>query len=195
MTERLLVASTNHGKAAEFAEALAGLGYQVVTIDETEARGEPAPDETGRTFEENAVLKARHFHALTGLLTVADDSGLEVDILAGRPGLHSARYAVDDASRIRRLLGELEGVPSAERTARFVCAVALVGPKIEQVFRGECRGSIRHVASGTNGFGFDPVFAPDGDSRTFAEMTTSEKRRVSHRGQAITALAEYMRAR
>lgn len=192
MQHRLLVASTNHGKLVELRQALAHLPYEVVTLAEAGHGGAEGPDETGRTFEENALLKARFFHARTGLATVADDSGLEVDILGGRPGVQSARYGTNDADRIRRLLGEMEGVPVSERGARFVCAIALVGDGVEEVFRGECEGRIRYVPAGANGFGYDPVFEPSGDSRTFAEMPADEKHAVSHRGRAMAALAAYL---
>jgi XTP/dITP diphosphohydrolase len=190
---RLLVATSNRGKVRELAEALGGLPLEVVDLDEAGAGATPPPDETGATFEENALLKARYYYEATGLLTVADDSGLEVDILGGRPGLHSARYADTDGERIARLLTELEGVPSSERTARFVCALALVGENLAEVFTGTCAGTIRHTPSGSNGFGFDPVFVPDGDTRSFAEMAPEAKRAVSHRGRAIHALVEFVR--
>jgi XTP/dITP diphosphohydrolase len=192
---RLLAATSNAGKAREIAAALAGLGLEVVDVNEAGVGDAPVPDETGTTFHENALLKARYYHELTGLLTVADDSGLEVDILGGRPGLHSARYAATDAERIAKLLGELDGVPMQERTARFVCAIALVGENLAETFTGTCEGRIRHTPHGTNGFGFDPVFTPEGDTRTFAEMTRDEKEAVSHRGRALAALAEFVRGR
>jgi XTP/dITP diphosphohydrolase len=153
------------------------------------------PDETGATFEENAMLKARYYHELTGLVTVADDSGLEVDALDGRPGIASARYGVSDSDRIARLLGELEGVAPAERTARFVCALSLVGRDLAETFTGTCEGRIRTTPAGTNGFGFDPVFTPEGETRSFAEMAPEEKAAVSHRGRALAALAELIRRR
>jgi XTP/dITP diphosphohydrolase len=190
---RLLAATSNAGKAREIAAALAGLGFEVVDVNEAGVGDAPVPEETGTTFHENALLKARYYHELTGLLTVADDSGLEVAVLGGRPGLHSARYAATDAERIAKLLGELDGVPMQERTARFVCAIALVGENLAETFTGTCEGRIRHTAHGRNGFGFDPVFTPEGDTRTFAEMTRDEKEAVSHRGRALAALANFVR--
>jgi XTP/dITP diphosphohydrolase len=192
---RLLVATSNSGKVREIAAALGGLGFEVVGVAEAGAGAVPAPEETGTTFQENALLKARYYHELTGLLTVADDSGLEVDVLGGRPGLHSARYAATDAERIAKLLAELDGVPMRERTARFVCAIALVGENLAETFSGTCVGRIRHTPVGANGFGFDPVFTPDGETRSFAEMSGDEKAAVSHRGRALAALAEFVRGR
>ena len=192
---KLLVATTNAGKVRELAEALGELGLEVVDLDAAGVAHLPAPDETGATFHENALIKARFYHEASGLLTVADDSGLEVAILGGRPGLHSARYAATDEERIARLLGELDGVPSTERTARFVCALSLVGENLAETFTGACEGSIRHIPAGTNGFGFDPVFVPDGESRSFAEMSSAEKAAISHRGRAIAGLVEFVRGR
>ena len=192
---RLLAATSNRGKVCELADALAGLGFEVVDLTTAGAAESPAPEETGATFEENALVKAQYYHELTGLVAVADDSGLEVDLLGGRPGVYSARYGDSDADRIARLLAELDGVPMRERTARFVCALALVGENLAETFTGTCPGRIRHTPAGTNGFGFDPVFTPEGDRRSFAEMSREEKAAVSHRGRALAALAEFVRAR
>jgi XTP/dITP diphosphohydrolase len=189
---KLLVATSNRGKVAELAEALDGLGVEVVDLAAIGLGDHPAPEETGSTFEENALLKARYYYELTGVCAVADDSGLEVDVLGGRPGLYSARFGATDAERIERLLGEMNGVPMSERSARFVCALALVGENLAEVFTGICRGAIRHTPMGTNGFGFDPVFVPEDETRTFAEMAPAEKAAVSHRGRAIAALAEFL---
>jgi XTP/dITP diphosphohydrolase len=192
---KLLVATSNTGKVREMAEVLGGLGLEVVDLDAAGVASLPAPDETGSTFQENALLKARYYYEAAGLLTVADDSGLEVAILGGRPGLYSSRYGDSDEDRIARLLGELDGVPSTERAARFVCALALVGENLAETFTGTCEGSIRHIPSGTNGFGFDPIFVPEGETRSFAEMTAAEKAAVSHRGRAIAGLVEFIRGR
>jgi XTP/dITP diphosphohydrolase len=175
------------------AEALAGLGVDVVDLEAAGAAGYPEPEETGATFEENALLKARYYRELTGLPTVADDSGLEVHVLAGRPGLHSARYAASDDERIAKLLGELDGVPMSARTAQFVCVLALVDGDGEETFEGLCAGTIRHTPAGTGGFGFDPVFVPEGETRTFAELSPTEKAAISHRGRAFRALAAFLR--
>ena len=191
---KLLIATSNGGKVRELAEALDGTGFELLCLDDLPSRVE-APEETGDTFEENALLKARYYHEASGLLTVADDSGLEVNILGGRPGVESARYAPTDPERIARLLAELDGVPKSERSARFVCALALVGENLAEVFTGECRGHIRHIPTGSGGFGFDPVFVPEGSTRSFAEMAPSEKASVSHRGRAIELFVEFARGR
>jgi len=189
---KMLVATTNQGKVRELAAALDGLGFEITDLEAAGLAARPAPDESGSTFEENALLKARAWYEASGMLTVADDSGLEVDVLGGRPGLLSARYGDTDVERIAKLLDEMDGVPSSERSARFVCALALVGENLAEVFTGVCDGRIRHTAHGTSGFGFDPVFTPEGDARTFAEMSAAEKSAVSHRGRAIGKLREFI---
>lgn len=192
---KLLIATHNAGKVRELREALREPGLELVGLDELGGGAPEAPDETGATFQENALLKARYYYEKTGLVTIADDSGLEVDVLAGRPGVRSARYGATDEERVERLLGELDGYPKSERGARFVCALALVGENLAEVFLGECRGVVRHLPVGSNGFGYDPVFAPDGELRSFAEMTSEEKSAVSHRGRAIRALVEFVHGR
>src|SRR5438552_3466059 len=138
---QLLIATSNPGKLAEITALLAGLPCQVIGL----AHLPPLPEvaETGESFTENALIKAEHYHALTGLITLADDSGLAVDALGGAPGIYSARYAgegASDAMRIAKLLDELKAVPEARRTARFVCCVALVGPQLKRTFEGVCEG-------------------------------------------------------
>lgn len=152
--------------------------------------------ETGSTFAENALLKARHFHRLTGLPTIADDSGLEVEALGGAPGIHSARYGGPDATdtdRYRKLLDELKDVPVEARAARFVCAAAVCWEGGERVFTDEARGVILCEPRGTGGFGYDPVFYHQPSERTFAELTPEEKAEVSHRGRAFRRLAEWLK--
>lgn len=190
---RVLAATSNKGKVKELAAALANAGFDVVDLAGAGAADVPDPEETGATFVENALLKARYYHEATGLVAIADDSGIEVDVLGGRPGVYSARYAPTEAERNARLLGELEGVPSSERTARFVCALALVGENLAETFVGTCEGRIRHTPAGTNGFGYDPIFTPEGETRSFAEMAPEEKAAVSHRGRAIALLAAFAR--
>lgn len=192
---KLLVATTNTGKVREFADALAGLPFEIHDLASANLADRPAPSETGSTFAENALLKATSWFEASGMLTVADDSGLVVDILGGRPGLHSARYGDSDAHRIKKLLAEMDGVPSTERTARFVCSLALVGENLAEIFSGECEGRIRHTSHGSSGFGFDPVFTPEGQDRTFAEMSVAEKSAISHRGRAIRKLREFIAGR
>ena len=188
----LLIATSNGGKVVELSKALDGLGFELLSLKDLPSRIDP-PDETGETFAENALLKARYYFERSGLLTVADDSGLEVKILGGRPGVESARYAHTDPERIERLLTELEGVPLSERSARFVCSLALVGENLAEVFTGECDGHIRHLPRGSGGFGFDPVFVPEGSEETFAEMTPAEKSALSHRGKAIAGFVEFVK--
>ncbi len=189
---KLLVATTNRGKVRELANALDGVGFEILDLESPNLADRPAPVETGSTFAENALLKATAWFEASGMLTVADDSGLVVDILGGRPGLHSARYGDSDSERIRRLLAEMDGVPSTERTARFVCSLALVGENLAEIFSGECEGRIRHTSHGSAGFGFDPIFTPEGEARTFAEMSPAEKSAISHRGRAIRKLREFI---
>jgi len=149
---------------------------------------EGEPEETGTTFTENALLKARHYARITGMLTLADDSGLEVDALHGEPGVYSARYAgpsASDADRVRLLLAKLEAVPERLRTARFVCVVALVGEgRVEEIFSGIRNGFITTEPRGWRGFGYDPVFYLPEIDRTFAQLEAKAKNRLSHRAVA-----------
>jgi XTP/dITP diphosphohydrolase len=189
---RLLIATNNEGKVRELEEALGGLGVEIVRLSELGDAAPDAPEETGATFEENALLKARYYFERTSVAAVADDSGLEVDALGGRPGVLSARYGgagATDAERVDRLLGELASLRASDRSARFVCVLALVGPDVERTFVGECRGHIRIAPAGEKGFGYDPVFLPEGETRTFAEMSAADKAAISHRGRAVRALA------
>lgn len=184
---KLLIATTNQGKLAEFAAWLADLPFEALGLADL-PRALPEVEETGATFAENALLKAAYYHAQTGWLTLADDSGLAVDALGGRPGVHSARYAgigASDADKVAKLLAELKSVPEPERTARFVCVLALVGPGLRETFAGECAGKLAPAARGNGGFGYDPVFVMPGSTRTFAELTRAEKSAVSHRGLAL----------
>jgi len=181
---RLLVASANPGKLAEIAQLLADLPITVVSLD---AYPDFTPTaEPYDTFAANAIHKAQEAARHASCLALADDSGLEVTALAGRPGVFSARYGPDDATRIARLLDEMTGVPEAERAARFVCVVALARPeRLLGTWTGTVAGMITHEPRGAHGFGYDPVFEYDG--RTFAEMSQAEKSAVSHRGRALRA--------
>ena len=153
--------------------------------------------ETGATFEENALAKARDAAAASGLPAVADDSGLSVDALNGMPGVLSARWAGkhgDDVANLELVLAQLTDTPDERRGAAFVCAAALVTPDgVEHVVRGEWRGMLVREPRGSNGFGYDPIFVPEGETRTSAELTSSEKDAESHRGRALRALAPYLR--
>jgi len=185
----LLIGSGNPGKQKEWRDLLAGLDLVLVTPDELDP-SPPEPAETGKTFAENAAHKARAYAVLTGLRTVADDSGLEVDALHGAPGLRSRRFFGEDATaeqRNTRLLALLEGV--AARGARFVCVAALASPdgRVE-LFDGELRGEIGATPRGARGFGYDPLFVIAGDGRTMAELSSAEKHSRSHRGLAAAKL-------
>jgi XTP/dITP diphosphohydrolase len=188
---RVLLATTNRGKIHELGEILSGYGLEISgleTVAETEL-------ETGSTFEENALLKARYHHRQKGLITLADDSGLEVEALGGLPGVHSARYAepgATDQERTRKLLEALGDVPKAGRQARFVSAAAVVWSGGERVFVGTVEGTILTEPRGSGGFGYDPIFYYEPLGRTFAELTRQEKWEVSHRGKAFRLLAAWL---
>jgi len=186
---KLLVATSNEGKKAEFAFLLAGLGYELVSLSDLGLA--PSVDETGNTFEENALLKAQHYAALTGLVTLADDSGLEVDALQGEPGVRSARYAGEQASdqdRYHLLLDRLQDVPLAKRGARFRCAIAIAWPDGHwQMAQGACEGIIATETRGCYGFGYDPVFYLPEFHATMAELAPEIKNRISHRARAAQA--------
>jgi XTP/dITP diphosphohydrolase len=194
---RLLVASRNPKKLNEMRRVLdaAGLaGILLVSLDDVEPFHE-AP-ETGATFEENALAKARDAFAATGLACVADDSGLEVDALNGMPGVLSARWSGvhgQDAENNALLLGQLSDVPDERRGAAFVSASALVCPGGEVVVRGRWPGRIAREPHGDGGFGYDPIFIPDGETRSAAELSPAEKDAVSHRGRALAQLLPALR--
>jgi XTP/dITP diphosphohydrolase len=197
---RLLVASRNAKKLDELRRILAGAGLDgtVEVVGMGDVPPFPEAPETGATFEENALAKARDAVAATGLATVADDSGIAVDALNGMPGVLSARWAgraKDDAANLRLVLEQTADVPDERRTARFVCAAALVRPDgSEVVVRGEWPGSLAHEPRGSNGFGYDPIFVPEGDTRTSAQLPPAEKDTVSHRGRALDLLLPHLRA-
>ncbi|MEZ4770956.1 MAG: RdgB/HAM1 family non-canonical purine NTP pyrophosphatase [Caldilineales bacterium] len=186
---KLLIATHNPGKVREYRDLLADLPVAVTWLDDEGVTFEV--DETGATFAKNAILKARAYAAATGLLTWADDSGLEVDALDGAPGVYSARYGAPevqgDEARFRYLLANLAGVPEQERTARFRCVVALSTPDGDvQTVDGTCEGRIGFDPRGDNGFGYDPVFlvAEYDHQVMLAELEPAVKNRISHRGQA-----------
>lgn len=189
--KQVVIATKNKGKAKDFEALFHPLGYEVVTM--FEVAPEMEIEETGTTFEENAVLKAETLAQALQTIVIADDSGLAVDALGGEPGVYSARYAGDhdDEANMIKVLEKLEGVPEEERTARFCCALAIAGPNIETttVF-GTCEGLILHEKRGTNGFGYDPIFYVPHLKRAMAELTPEEKGVISHRGNAIRKLAD-----
>lgn len=186
---RLVLATNNKNKLRELAAMLADLPIAVVGIGEF--ADAPDVDETGETFAENAVLKAKAAAQYTGCWAMADDSGLEVDALEGQPGVYSARFAgpnATDADNNEKLLGLLEDVPDERRTARFRCAIALVSPE-GRVFvdEGACEGYIAREPRGDGGFGYDPLFVVPELGRTFAELPAEVKDRISHRARALAA--------
>jgi XTP/dITP diphosphohydrolase len=195
---RVVIASGNAGKLREFAQLLAGTGFEPVRQSDL---GVEPPPETGTTFLENALIKARNAARITGLPAIADDSGIEVDALHGAPGVYSARYAgegASDADNLARLLAALRELPGAARTARYRCVVVFVERFDDPhplVGEGSWEGRIIDERRGDGGFGYDPSFVPRGDSRTVAEMPTDEKHRHSHRGQALRAFMAAFRRR
>ena len=192
MSTRLLLATRNAGKLAELQRLLESAVPGVEVVGMRDVDEYPEAPETGATFAENALLKAREAVRYTGLPAVADDSGLAVDALNGMPGVLSARWSGrhgDDDANTALLLGQLADVPDERRGAAFVCAAALVTPDgTERVLEREWRGTVLREKRGSNGFGYDPVFVPDGLDRTSAELTPAEKDAWSHRGQAFAAL-------
>ncbi|MBI3831498.1 MAG: XTP/dITP diphosphatase [Planctomycetes bacterium] len=185
----LVLGTNNKHKAEEIAPLLDGVG---VAVRAAGAFGRFDPDETGATLEANAILKARAALELSKEWAIADDTGLEVDALGGRPGIYAARYAGEQCSfddNINKLLGELKGVPDEKRTARFVCAIAFCRPgHAPMTFRASCGGRILQARRGTQGFGYDPVFFVSETGKTFAELSLDEKNRVSHRARAMKML-------
>jgi len=183
---RLLIATGNAGKLKEYQSLLGDLGWQLVSPADIGLTLEVS--ESGRDYAENAKIKAAGFAKASGLVALADDSGLEVDALGGEPGHLSARYAgpgADDAQRYVRLLERLRGVPPEKRGARFRCLIAVARPTGEtELFEGECRGVVAEAPRGETGFGYDPIFYLPERGRTLAELPLSEKNAVSHRGAA-----------
>jgi XTP/dITP diphosphohydrolase len=192
MSDRLLLATRNPGKLAELQRLLERAVTGVAVVGLRDVPDYPEAPETGATFAENALLKAREAVRYTGLPAVADDSGLTVDALNGMPGVLSARWSGrhgDDPANTALLLGQLADVPDERRGAAFVCAAAVVTPEgAERVLERSWRGQVVREGRGSNGFGYDPVFLPDGLERTAAELTAAEKDALSHRGQAFAAL-------
>ena len=192
---KVLLATRNAGKLAELRRMLAGGPVEVVGLADVPEF--PDAPETGATFAENALAKARDAANATGLPAVADDSGLAVDALNGMTGVLSARWSGrhgDDVANLELLLGQLTDVPDERRGAAFVCAAALVVPGgLETVVHGEWTGRIVREPRGSGGFGYDPIFVPDGEQRTSAELSPEEKDAASHRGRAMRALLPHLR--
>ncbi|MGM0904786.1 MAG: XTP/dITP diphosphatase [Bacillota bacterium] len=190
--EEVIIATKNSGKAKEFERIFQAKGIQVKTLlDFPEIED---VEETGTTFEENAKIKSETIANLLGKMVIADDSGLEIDALDGRPGVYSARYAgqqKNDEDNIDKVLTELKGVPKNERTARFRCVLAVSQPGIKTVtFAGACEGLILTERRGTNGFGYDPIFFVEAKQKAMAELNPEEKNKISHRAMAIKKLEE-----
>lgn len=194
---KLVCATRNRGKVTELRQLVPAEGLELLTLDDLP--GAPEVVEDRDTFAGNAAKKATEIMAATGLPALADDSGLEVDALNGAPGVHSARYAGDQATdmdRIVLLLKNLEGIPPERRTARFRCAVAFVHPDEPQhveLFEGACEGRILEQVQGTGGFGYDPVFYVEHLGQTFAQIPAEQKNRISHRGLAMARMADHLR--
>jgi XTP/dITP diphosphohydrolase len=194
---RVVLATGNQGKLREMREILAGHHLEVVAQSDL---GIPSPVEDGDSFVENALIKARHAAKIARLPAIADDSGIEVDALGGRPGIHTARYAgplADEHANNDKLLAELAGVPAERRGARYRCAIVFVRSADDLspiVAEAAWEGRIGFERRGTGGFGYDPLFIVAGEAFTAAEMPSADKNRVSHRGQALAALAARMTA-
>lgn len=188
--KEVLIATNNKGKAKDFETLFKPFGVQVLTLNDIE--GNIDVEETGTTFEENAILKAETVANLLGKIVIADDSGLEIDALDGAPGVYSARYAgaeKNDDANIDKVLSELAEAPEAARAARFRCVLAVAGPGIKtETFSGSCEGIIYTERQGTNGFGYDPIFYLPEQKRTMAELSPEEKSAISHRGAALLQL-------
>lgn len=193
---QILAGTKNAGKVRELKELLAGLPVNLQSLNEFENIVEP--EETGETFAENAVIKAVYYAQETGLAALADDSGLEVAALNNAPGVYSARYAGEkatDAEKISKLLNEMKTVKEENRSARFVCAIVLTDKTGKIIFQAEgvCGGKIALAPAGKNGFGYDPVFIPEGFDETFGELSGAIKSNLSHRARAIEKIIRFLR--
>jgi XTP/dITP diphosphohydrolase len=187
----LLIGSANIGKVTEIRRGLIGLPIRIHSL--TETKNLSPPEEVGRTYHENALLKARYYQSQTGFWTLADDSGLEVDALGGQPGVLTARFGgaeLTDRERLLYLLAKLGN--TSNRRARFVSVIAIVGPEFETAVSGQCVGTLAFEPRGINGFGYDPIFVPNNYAQTFAEMPDAVKGEISHRGKAILAARKAM---
>lgn len=193
---QIVLATNNPKKLAELRRVVEAAELDVEVIGLSDVADYPEPDETERSFEGNALIKARAAAKATGIVAVADDSGLEVDELNGMPGVRSARWSGpmgDDDENNELLLAQLHGVPTERRSARFRCALALVTPDGDElVWHGTMDGRIADAPTGEFGFGYDPLVIPDGDSRTTAEMAPEEKDAISHRGKAVRAFVDWL---
>lgn len=193
---KLIIATKNKGKAKEFAYFFQRYEIEAISLLDIEPHA-PEVEETGTTFMENAALKAETISKRYDKPVLADDSGLIIDAIDGRPGIFSARYAgepKDDLKNMLKVLTELKDIPEERRTARFICVLALAIPKQKTIFKiGYCEGRITMMEKGDNGFGYDPIFVPDGLTKTMAELSSVEKSEISHRKRAMDQLDEWLR--
>lgn len=193
----LIVATKNKGKYQEMKEILSGMPFNVISMEDASLDIEI--EETGQTFEENALIKAREVSRLTNEIVIADDSGLEIEYLDGAPGIYSSRFAgkgASDEDRNRKLLKLLEEVPFEKRKARFVCVIAVVYPEGDYfTVKGICEGYIGFEPKGNNGFGYDPLFYIPEYGKTMAEMDPEDKHKISHRGKALRLMLEEFKKR
>ena len=192
----MIVATRNRGKTREIREALKGLGVRIRSLNDFS--NVPEIEENGKTFVDNALKKARYYTKYFGKVTLADDSGLEVDLLKGLPGIYSARYAGEKASsqeNNEKLLREMEGAPISKRGARFKCVTAVVSPDGREILaEGVCRGRIGFREKGRRGFGYDPLFILPNHGKTVAQLSLKEKNKISHRGKALRKIRKMIQS-
>lgn len=190
--ETIILASNNKNKLKEITEKVKEAEFKI--ISQSEAGYDIEVEETGKTFEENAILKAEAIYKISNIPVIAEDSGLEIDCLNGEPGVYTKRYAGENATsqdKIEKVLKLMENVEESKRTARFRCVICYIDEKGEKhIFDGSCEGKITYEPYGTDGFAYDPIFLYD--TRTFAQMTSEEKNKISHRGKAVNKLVEYL---
>ena len=193
--KEIFIATRNKGKVEEIKSFLRDLQIEFLSLlDRPEI---PDIEETGKTFEENALIKAKSIYDIVNIPVLADDSGLEVDYLNGEPGVYSARYAGEkatDTENCKKLLVKLENVNTENRKARFRCVLVLYNGNDIEYFNGECEGRITEKMRGSSGFGYDPLFLPAGYTKTFAELDLETKNRISHRGKALQNLRDYLQS-
>lgn len=188
----LIIATRNLGKVNEIKTILKGIPYQIKTLDDVDISDKI--EETGKNYEENAILKAKTIGEKVHNITLAEDSGLEIDVLDGWPGLHSARHTIGtDDDRIDKILERLKGIPKVKRSARYRAIIALYDPISQKVqtFEGSCEGYITYKRIGENGFGYDPIFWSKDLKKTFGEANDEEKNRISHRARALLKMKKY----
>ena len=192
---KIVLATHNEDKCVEMTAILDELPIQILSLEDFPEIGEI--EENGSSLEENALIKARTVHSITGLLSWADDTGLEVDVLGGKPGVYSARYAGENCSysdNVQKLLQKMENIPADKRIAHFKTAIALVGENMELVSEGVVEGMITTKPKGVGGFGYDPVFYVLDKNKTYSEMKMTEKNQISHRGKAIQNMIKLLQS-